>query len=1215
MIRTKTMKQRLFPHTIAKLLLTLLFAGLGLSSNAQITIGTGVDDDYYPIDLTYGHSRDITIYTASELNTLTTGGTITTLGWNNMLNTNVTTPLKIYLKEVGNTGSVTSDTWSNTISGATLVFDATSPAIVSGWNTIDIIDFTINSGQNLAVLVESNYGNGGLNPFATAVPTFGYTPAGSNTHGSLQTVNAPPTTQTLVLNNKRPDIMFGGLTPPSCAPPSALTASAITGTTANISFTAPATTPVSYDYYYSTVNTAPDGATVPSGNVTASPIGLNGLANSTTYYVWVRSRCGGTDISNWSVFTAFTTVQAPPANDECANATVVTVDSDLNCNSVMTANTLGATQSAQPAGGASYPMGINDDIWYEFTATATSHMISLTHESGPYGMVMSLYSGTCNALTFIKSDTADYYELMEATGLTIGNVYKLRVYTSFSDPGVYASYELCIGTTPPPPANDECSAAATLTMNTMPGCANTTMGTTDQATHSNETPPVNASYNASTDDDVWYQFTATGTTNRITLSGYTSSGMVMAVYSGVCGSLVNVQEAESQWGASELIMDLTGLTPNAIYKIRVFTYVSSGDATGFNICVGPPPPPPANDECATAETLTANANSFCNITKTGTTLSATHSNETTSPDQNAPGTDDDVWYTFTATDTGHRISLSGITPATDMEMAVYSGACGNLTFLTTGFGTSLNVTGLTVGQQYKVRVYTFDAGAGADFTICLGPLPPVNDEASGAITLTLNAGCTGAPYNNTNATQSSGEPYPSCKEDFAPTGYAGMWYKFVAPSSGMVKVSCDGGGTMGDSRMALFSALDPSDYSTFSIIACDDQNGVVSDKRSMFYATNLTAGTTYYINVDYLFDMFNPSDPFGTYCVTVDEMNASMLATTAGDCMNGQFITNPNTAYHGWMSLVDNDGKLIANIRPLSGSAASFRPATTIKTGMARTDFDGTPYLNRNYLIRATGTSGSTDVQFFFTDAELANLGSTLGNLNITKVSGNTCAPDFVYTPGTNTALLQTGSEQPVSGVNYIQVNTQGFSNFFIMPGSAPLPLELISFTGQSKGAINLLNWKTADEKGFSHFELQRSADGKQFSKLSIIAADRNNGGNYDYTDANPLKGKNFYRLNMVDANGKSSVSTVVELRSNEGSNMSVSLYPNPVNKLLKIVVDGNVDADAAIQVTDIVGKVVKTVAMSSNTAEIDMSGLSNGIYIIKYSNHEGSFKGKVIKN
>jgi len=1208
---------------VSSLIMTLLFAGIVSNSHAQVTIGAGGAnnvDQGAPFSLTNGYSRDAAVYTASELNTLNAGGTITTLAWKTPYGGDFAA-VKIYLKAIGAATTVTSDTWSNTIAGATLVYDATPSSATAGWKTIDITDFTLAANQNLEVLIESNAGGNGLNPFVVPVPDFTYTAAGLNTHGYITVDNNPPTTQVLTRDNKRPDIRIGGLTAPSCAAPAGLFASGITSSGAKVKFYPPASLPLGYEYYLSSSNTAPDANTIPTGNIPPGVAGdttvnLTGLNSTTTYYVWGRSDCGSANTSNWSNFISFTT-QAIPANDECSGATDLTVNPALTCTNTIIASTAGATQSAPSAPiGTTYPMGINDDIWYKFTATAANHKISLQYQSGNDGVEMILYSGTCNALTYISAISANYYEEMTATGLTPGQVYTIRLYSASPNAGENSAYEVCVKTVPPPPANDNCGNATMLTMNTTPGCTSVTAGTTVSATQSNETPP--SSQNAAgTNDDVWYQFTANSTIHRLTLSDYDyGTEMVMALYSGSCGALTFIQDATSSYGTTSFTMDAGGLTAGTTYTVRVFTGFSDATASGFNICVGPPPPPPANDNCGNAALLTANTTGNCNITETGTTLSATQSSETLSNDQNGAGTNDDVWYKFTANDTAYRITLSDIAGSTtDMEMALYSGICGNLTYLQSSFQTIMDMYGLTVGQEYKVRVYTYNAAASdyANFTICLRPVPPANDEASGAVTLTVGAGCTGNPYDNTNATQSTDEPYPSCVDGWN-SGLAGMWYKFVAPASGMIKLSCDGGGTMGDSRMALFSATDPEDYSTFSVIACDDNNGVTTGNRSLLYATNLTPGNTYYVNVDYIPDFTNPGAPEkGTYCVTADNVVPAMLAGVTGDCNAGQAISAASSGYHGWMSLVDNSGNLIANVRQLAGTATDFSSSVTIKTGTARTDADGTAYMNRNFLINGSGAT-STDVRLFFTNGELTNLGSPIGNLNVTRVSGNTCAADFVYSAGTNTFLAQTGNGS-VNGVNYIQFNTPGFSNFYIMPGAVPLPLQLISFDGENKGASNVLAWKTADEQGCSHFVLERSEDGVNFAALSEIMPKHAAGGSsYEYADMHPVKGRNFYRLKMTDVNGKSIVSGVVELYSKEGSNIRVHLAPNPVQKTLKVTVSGATDTNGSVQVTDIVGKVVMTVMLHSDTATVDMSNLANGTYIIRYHDNLNTVVSKVVK-
>lgn len=103
---------------------------------------------------------------------------------------------------------------------------------------------------------------------------------------------------------------------PACIEPTALVSSAITSVSATISWTASASTPANgYDYYVSTTNTAPDGATVPTGSVAAgiTTADLSSLSANTTYYFWVRSNCDGVNYSAWAGYGSFYTGYCLPA--------------------------------------------------------------------------------------------------------------------------------------------------------------------------------------------------------------------------------------------------------------------------------------------------------------------------------------------------------------------------------------------------------------------------------------------------------------------------------------------------------------------------------------------------------------------------------------------------------------------------------------------------------------------------------------------------------------------------------------------------------------------------------------------------------------------------------------------------------------------------------------------------------------------------------------
>src|SRR5690606_36471404 len=109
----------------------------------------------------------------------------------------------------------------------------------------------------------------------------------------------------------------------------------------------------------------------------------------------------------------------------------------------------------------------------------------------------------------------------------------------------------------------------------------------------------------------------------------------------------------------------------------------------------------------------------------------------------------DVWYSFVATETEHLVIVDGNT-LFDAVIEGFSGACGTLTSIGCADATlnngveSLILSGLTIGETYHVRVYDWynDFDNDGLFTICITPVPPppANDDCDNATPVAVNAG-------------------------------------------------------------------------------------------------------------------------------------------------------------------------------------------------------------------------------------------------------------------------------------------------------------------------------------------------------------------------------------------------------------------------------------------------------------------------------------------
>ena len=135
--------------------------------------------------------------------------------------------------------------------------------------------------------------------------------------------------------------------------------------------------------------------------------------------------------------------------------------------------------------------------------------------------------------------------------------------------------------------------------------------------------------------------------------------------------------------------------------------------------------PPENDNCSGAIFIEANEDESCNASGSGTLVAATPSSESNACGGSA---DDDIWFEFTAVSENHAISLYNIIGDTqDLYHVLYEGdGCGNLNQVYCSDDNNSTANGLTVGDNYFVRVYSFTANelSNLTFDICVFTVPP-----------------------------------------------------------------------------------------------------------------------------------------------------------------------------------------------------------------------------------------------------------------------------------------------------------------------------------------------------------------------------------------------------------------------------------------------------------------------------------------------------------
>ena len=622
----------------------------------------------------------------------------------------------------------------------------------------------------------------------------------------------------------------------------------------------------------------------PAGPYTTLNLGLvnttniTGLTSSTPYHFRVRANCGG-PLSPWSPFEPFSTLAPPPVNDGCPGASITPI--------LLCSFTAGTTVNATSSGVAAPSCGgdPDDDVWYTFVAPSANVTITAQATSS-IDIVLACYQDnsciTPAQVNCVDNTLAAGTETLNLTSLSIGNTYRIRVFDK--NTASYGTFNICVTYIPPPPANDNCLGAITLT----PGvsCVNT-VGTVEYATLS--TPGTSCGGNAN--DDVWYKFVASSTSVDITAVGAIGNDLVLELMSGSCGSLSNLACANLSGSGGTEVISQGGLSIGATYYIRVFDYGSGYPSdSNFDICVVNQVvlyPPPANDLCANAISLTSNPT--CIITS-GTTLGGTNSGLAGSLCGGfVANPDDDVWYSFVATSAAHDIILAPTAPL-NAVLELRTAACnGALIQCVDGAGIggteTLSLQGLSIATPYRIRIYGRGVGYATqgNFDICIvnGVVTPgpANDNCSGAITVVPGGSPTCAsPTAGTvlNATQSA--PSTIC---FG-TNNDDVWYKFVATQS--VHNVIVTGSAQFDAIIEAFSGACGA-----SGIACMDNTG--DGGTETLSLTGLTPTATYYIRV---FDEGVGAPPTLTFTICVT--TPAIPGPPANDNCAGAINLNPGNS-------------------------------------------------------------------------------------------------------------------------------------------------------------------------------------------------------------------------------------------------------------------------------------------------------------------------------
>ncbi len=242
-----------------------------------------------------------------------------------------------------------------------------------------------------------------------------------------------------------------------------------------------------------------------------------------------------------------------------------------------------------------------------------------------------------------------------------------------------------------------------------------------------------------------------------------------------------------------------------------------------------------------------------------------------------------------------------------------------------------------------------------------------------------------------------------------------------------------------------------------------------------------------------------------------------------------------------------------------------------------------------------------------------------IDNIELKEAIATVTSPDNLIRFEYNASLSDTTIELRH---NYIDVHKQLFTkNITLEPfesavllrkftGISVLPVELIEFSSEAKDCKVLVQWKTQLETNFSHYELEKSEDGRNFTKLVQMPGIISTGSHtYKFVDKRP-KSINYYRLKMVDLDGTFIYSDIIVQKSDCTSylfewEVSPTLLSDHNPELISRIYT---ESDKlTLSIFDQLGRTIKIlkplIQIGWNTIKWDLGDLAPGLYFIHNSN------------
>lgn len=184
--------------------------------------------------------------------------------------------------------------------------------------------------------------------------------------------------------------------------------------------------------------------------------------------------------------------------------------------------------------------------------------------------------------------------------------------------------------------------------------------------------------------------------------------------------------------------------------------------------------------------------------------------------------------------------------------------------------------------------------------------------------------------------------------------------------------------------------------------------------------------------------------------------------------------------------------------------------------------------------------------------------------------------------------------------VNHIQITVHY---------SITLPVNITRFYAILAGSSVSVHWASNSEKSLSHYAIERSSDGIDFSSIGVVKAQQQSSEiTYSFADNQPLKSNAYYRLKAVDLDGQFSYSSTFAVSYQQTGNIQV--YPNPLRKGQILTISNPGSEDIIIRIYSPAGVLLQSASTNKNITQLNTSTNVNGQVFYTLTNRNGKQVG-----